>query len=643
MRVYFIRYLLKNNLPVSHLFYRRCKKKNMYTKTFKKISGIVTTLSLLVGLVGPMTASAATNPSLGAAETFSILAQSGITGTTGAGAISGNVENNSIAAQITALTDAMVNGIIYSDPAGITGGGANTTGVIAAVQANASTAYFTTIPAYLAEGTVISGASLNGITRGPGVYDLAGDPITLSTTLTLDGPGTYIFRTTGNLTSSGTINFINGARACDLFWRVGTDATINGTSFAGTILAGTAINFGVGVALDGRALAIGTNVTLANGGSISGPTCAAAAPAQAGAGTANVNVVKVVINDNGRTNTVSDFPLFLNGGSVVSGLTYNFPIPTAGSIFTVTETLNPNYTRTFSGDCSSVGTMNVNPGDNRFCVITNNDIGAPIVVPPVPPLIDVVKVPSPLALPNGPGPVTYTYTLRNIGTVPVTNVTMVGDTCSPIVRVSGDTNNDGILALTETWVHTCTTTLAATHTNNVVATGWANGLSATDIASATVVVGVPLIPPLIHLTKVPSPPVLEAGGGLVTYTETITNPGTVALSNITLTDDKCAPVRIISGDTNLDNKLDTTETWTFTCQSNLTQTTTNTAIASGEANGMSVRDFAIASVVVADVIPTLPNTGFFSDGQNISWGIAALFSVFAASLVLYVIRKKKNV
>lgn len=638
MGVYYNQCFLKFNVTAFHLFCRRCKKKNMYTKTFKKISGIVTTFSLLIGLVGPMTAFAATNPSLGAAATFSILAQTGITGT---GTISGNVENNGIAAAITGLTTAMVGGTIYSSNGGSTTGSppAATTVRDVAVQNNASTAYSSTIPGLGIEGTPIVGAELNGITRGPGVYDLAGAVITLSGgVLTLDGPGTYIFRTTGNLTSSGSINFINGARACDLFWNVGTDATINGTSFAGTILASTGIHFGAGVTLDGRALAVGADVTLL-GTTISGPSCAAA-PAQGGASGGNINVVKVVINDNGGTKTVSDFPLFVDGGPVTSGVTYNFP---ENRVYNISETSNAQYKSTFSGDCTSDGHLNLNPGDNRFCVITNNDIGAPIVVPPVPPLIDVVKVPSPLSLPNGPGLVKYTYTLRNIGTVPVTNITMVGDTCSPIVLVSGDTNNDAKLDLNEAWVHTCSTTLTATHTNNVVATGWANGLSATDIASATVVVGAPLVPPLIHVTKLPSPLALKAGGGLVTYTEKITNPGTVALSHVSLVDDKCAPMKFISGDANSNNLLETTETWTYTCQSNLTQTTTNTAIAAGEANGMNVRDFAIATVVVADVIPKLPNTGFFSDGQNTSWGIAALSSLFAVSLVLYVIRKKKNV
>ena len=56
---------------------------------------------------------------------------------------------------------------------------------------------------------------------------------------------------------------------------------------------------------------------------------------------------------------------------------------------------------------------------------------------PIPPLIDVVKIPSPQALPNGPGPVTYTYTVRNIGTVPMTTVTMVDDFCRPLTLQIG--------------------------------------------------------------------------------------------------------------------------------------------------------------------------------------------------------------
>jgi uncharacterized repeat protein (TIGR01451 family) len=218
---------------------------------------------------------------------------------------------------------------------------------------------------------------------------------------------------------------------------------------------------------------------------------------------------------------------------------------------------------------------------------------------------------------------------------------MVGDTCSPITLVSGDINTNSKLEVDETWVYHCSTTLSATHTNTVVATGWANSISATDIASATVVVGIPVVPPLIHVTKIPSPLALIAGGGTVTYTEKITNPGTIALSNVLLTDDKCSPMKYISGDTNNDSKLDTAETWTYTCQTKLTKTTTNTATAVGEANGLTVRDFAIATVVVAAAVPKLPNTGFSPKGEIAPWGIAILAGIFAVAVFLYFAKRKQ--
>ena len=217
-------------------------------------------------------------------------------------------------------------------------------------------------------------------------------------------------------------------------------------------------------------------------------------------------------------------------------------------------------------------------------------------------------------------------------------------TCSPIVLNSGDTDGDSKLDVTETWVYKCTKTITETHTNTVVATGWANGLSATDIASAQVVVNQVLVPPLIHVTKIPSPLTLLAGGGTVKYTERITNPGTVALSNVTLNDDKCSPMAYVSGDTNSDSKLDTTETWTYTCSTNLTATTTNTAVAEGTANGYTVRDFAIATVTVASAAPVLPQTGIPPASSSSSFVIVMLAGTFlAVSAALVLVLKKISI
>jgi uncharacterized repeat protein (TIGR01451 family) len=219
---------------------------------------------------------------------------------------------------------------------------------------------------------------------------------------------------------------------------------------------------------------------------------------------------------------------------------------------------------------------------------------------------------------------------------------MTGDTCSPIVLISGDTNGDSKLDLDETWVHTCSTKLTSTHTNTVTATGWANGVSTTDIASATVVVGVPNVPPLIHVTKVPSPLSLLAGGGMVTYTEKITNPGTVALSNVHLTDDKCSPMSYVSGDSNGDSKLDVNETWKYTCSTNITKTTTNIASATGYANGLTAKDFAIATVVVAGPVPSFPNTGLHLENKSTIGIIATLLLVAILALTSIIVVSKKR-
>lgn len=590
-------------------------------------------VSFALSLVVPVTALAATTPSLGQADGYAVLGTT-YTNPTGPTTITGSV-GFTIGPAVAPLG-------VHTNY----GGGApySTAGT------DQGTAWSSLNSQFLASCTSLGAGAVNldnvtGHVTGvytPGCYSSGGAMnITTGQTVTLNGAGTYIFRANGALTTQANASVVvtGGASACDVFW-IPTAATTIGadTAFKGTVIDDAGITIGDTVNWIGRALSFASTVTTPNTNAvISLPTSCTAAPQQS-TGTripqrGTINVIKTVINDSGGTNTVSDFPLFINGSSVVSGVTNTYPAP--APVYTVTETTSPNYTRTFSGACDSTGRLTLSPGDIKICVVTNDDIGPS--APAVPPLIDVVKVPSPLALPNGPGPVTYTYTLRNIGTVPVTDITMVGDTCSPIVLSSGDTNSDQKLDVNETWVHRCSTTLQATHTNTVTATGWANGISVSDLASATVVVGTPLVPPLIHVTKIPSPLSLPAGGGMITYTEKVTNPGTVALSNVTLTDDKCSPMAYVSGDTNSNSKLESTETWTYTCRTNITRNTINTAIASGEANDLTARDFAIAAVLVA--APSLPNTGL--PPLNSPWGIALLV-VIIAGLAFYFVRRKDN-
>jgi hypothetical protein len=55
----------------------------------------------------------------------------------------------------------------------------------------------------------------------------------------------------------------NGARACDVFWRLGSAATFNtGSTVVGTVMAYSAITLNTGVKVEGRLFALNQAVTL---------------------------------------------------------------------------------------------------------------------------------------------------------------------------------------------------------------------------------------------------------------------------------------------------------------------------------------------------------------------------------------------
>jgi uncharacterized repeat protein (TIGR01451 family)/LPXTG-motif cell wall-anchored protein len=194
--------------------------------------------------------------------------------------------------------------------------------------------------------------------------------------------------------------------------------------------------------------------------------------------------------------------------------------------------------------------------------------------------------------------VTYTYEVTNTGTAtPLTNVTISDDKCATIVGPTGDTAPLGTLSTGETWVYTCTMPLTTDTTNVVTVSGTdALGTTVSNKASATVAV----LDPKIDVTKTPSATTVHAGEA-VTYTYKVTNPGNAPLSTVTVTDDKCATVTgpAAGGDADGDGKLDTGETWTYTCTSTLNATTTNVATATGvDPLDRAVSDTATATVAV---------------------------------------------
>ena len=84
---------------------------------------------------------------------------------------------------------------------------------------------------------------------------------------------------------------------------------------------------------------------------------------------AMLTVTKIVTNDDGGTLEVSDFPLFVDGGSVTSGEQNDFD---AGK-HTVSETGDAGYTATFGGDCDEDGSVTLALGEKKACTITNDD------------------------------------------------------------------------------------------------------------------------------------------------------------------------------------------------------------------------------------------------------------------------------
>ncbi len=83
-----------------------------------------------------------------------------------------------------------------------------------------------------------------------------------------------------------------------------------------------------------------------------------------------LTVTKVVINDNGGSKVISDFPLFVNQTSVTSGIQNGF---NTGN-YTISETSDPGYESSITGDCSGNDEITLNLGDVKSCIITNNDI-----------------------------------------------------------------------------------------------------------------------------------------------------------------------------------------------------------------------------------------------------------------------------
>ena len=111
--------------------------------------------------------------------------------------------------------------------------------------------------------------------------------------------------------------------------------------------------------------------------------------------------------------------------------------------------------------------------------------------------------------------------------------------------------------------------------------------------------------PVIGVSKTPSSLALS-GAGLVTYNYAVWNVGgQQALASVVISDDKCGPVTLVSGDLNKNWKIEPGEIWKYTCITTLSKTTTNTVTVTAKSDDpyqQKTTATAVATVTVGSSV-----------------------------------------
>jgi type VI secretion system secreted protein VgrG len=133
-----------------------------------------------------------------------------------------------------------------------------------AAQTALTAAYNTLMGMTCPAGNTIA-ADLGGTTKTAGVY-CSGSSVSVTGPLTLNGGGdpdaVFVFQAGSTLTGAGSIVLIGSAQAKNVYWVVGSSATLNASAWQGNIVAMTSIDLKVNSTLTGRALARGGSVSL---------------------------------------------------------------------------------------------------------------------------------------------------------------------------------------------------------------------------------------------------------------------------------------------------------------------------------------------------------------------------------------------
>ena len=214
---------------------------------------VLVAAAVLVAVIYSTRGEAATAPSLGTAQSFAVLAGSGITNT-GPTTITGDVGTFPTTTEV-GFGSITLNGANHVGDA-VTQGAK--TDLVTAYNVAAGQLPTTTIP-----------TELGGSVLLPGAYDSAAGTFGITGTLTLNALGdpnaVFVFKMASTLiTAAGSsVVLTNGAQACNVFWQVGSSATLGTNSFfTGNILALTSISLTTGANVVGRVLARNGAVTM---------------------------------------------------------------------------------------------------------------------------------------------------------------------------------------------------------------------------------------------------------------------------------------------------------------------------------------------------------------------------------------------
>ncbi|CAN5804344.1 hypothetical protein BH23ACT12_BH23ACT12_17140 [soil metagenome] len=468
---------------------------------------------------------------LGTAESFAVLAGAGVTNT-GPTVVQGDLGSSPNTSVSGFPPGEVVNGTI--NPSYTAGAKFDLT---TAYNDAAGRTPVTTIP-----------TELGGQVLTHGIYDSAAGTFGITGTLTLDAEGdpnaVWIFKAASTLiTGSGSnVDLINGASPCNIFWVVGSSATLGTNStLRGTILALTSITMTTGATLEGRALARNGAVTLDTNTIING--CAGAAPGNPTV-TTQVSAAQVAVGGSVTdTATVSGLAASPDRGSLVfSAYGPNDPTCAGQPAYTSNEipvtaagngvyTSAPAFTPTAPGTYLFVVDYNGDSNNDAFATTCGdpNETVTVAAVPSVAPSVAVTKTASPTTLPEPGGSFTFTVGLTNTSAGPITISTITDNVYGNLAAAPNSTCNALIgTALAPGATATCTFTgtfngnAGDTENDTVTATvAGSGGQTASGSAEATVSLTDAL--PSISVSKSASPASRPEPGGNFTFTVIVTN------------------------------------------------------------------------------------------------------------------------